>query len=103
MSSIPGSSCHGTHQPVTKSESDPTHSSSAERHKMTKQEADDHRRLLEEKLLGIRTDKSCFVASMSAMAVVMAGAEGEPLDELVVEKQIMSRTMSLPSNPTSTT
>ena len=66
---------------------------------MTKQEADDHRRLLEEKLLGIRTDKSCFVASMSAMAVVMAGAEGEQLDELVVEKKKMGRTWSLPSNP----
>ena len=98
MASSPCSS--NSHPPVTKSESDPTNSSSAvERHKMTKQEADDHRRLLEEKLLGIRTDKSCFVASMSAMAVVMAGAEGEQLDEFVVEKKKMGRTWSLPSNP----
>jgi hypothetical protein len=67
---------------------------------MTKQEADDHRRLLEEKLLGIRTDKSCFVASMSAMAVVMAGGDGDPLDELVGEKKRMARTLSLPANPT---
>lgn len=60
--------------------------------KMSKQEADDHRRLLEEKLLGIRTDRTCLVAGMSAMAMVMAGADC-PTDHL---DEMMERKGSLP-------
>ena len=71
--------------------------------KMSKQEADDHRRMLEEKLLGIKTDRSSILASMSNMAMAMAGAsEVDPLEETeaVASRQRISRALSLPASAT---
>ena len=61
-----------------------------------KRKADDHRRLLEEKLLGIRSDQSHLALSMSAMGMVMAGApELDPALEADKRSRI-KRVQSLP-------
>ena len=69
-----------------------------------KNEADDHRRILEERLLGIKsTDRdrvspmSPVAGSLSAMALVMAGTD--PLGEISGEeaqKNTIARCQSMP-------
>ena len=73
------------------------------RTKMSKHEADEHRRLLEEKLLGIKSERSPLLATtMSNMAMVMAGASEvvDPLQDVEERggRQKISRTQSLPAS-----
>ena len=61
-----------------------------------KRKADEHRRVLEEKLLGIRWDQSNLALSVSAMGKVMAGApELDPAQEADKRTRV-KRVQSLP-------